>query len=150
MANIYVFDPKTGLISYSIDGATGQKVGNLRERGIPFIVHEGLGLLNQYVTVDDEGTPTGVETINTFNINKDKLSIVANGADEMLFSNVVAGTSVFIGEEEVWTSTEEDTTFEFSVDGYDNPNPTVTFKKYGYYDLRTPVVTKMPTVSELD
>jgi hypothetical protein len=148
MANIYVFDPKTGLISYSIDGATGQKVANLRERGIPFIVHEGLGLLNQYVAVDDEGNPTGVETINTFNISKDKTSIVANGVDEMLFSNVVAGTSVFIGGEKVWTSTEEDTTFELSVDGYNNLNPTIAFKKYGYYDLRTPVATTMPTIPE--
>ena len=49
-----------------------------------------------------------------------------------------------MGDSKVWTSTEEDTTFEFTVDGYNHPNPTVSFKKYGYYELRISVTTTMP------
>lgn len=147
MSNIYVYNPNTGLISYSIDGATGAKVQNLKARGIPFVVHEGIGMLNQYVTVDEDGTPTGVDTINSFEITSDKTSIVADGEDEIVFSNIVEGTSVYIGDSEIWTSTSDDTTFELSVDGYNYNNPTVLFRKYGYYDLRIQITTNMPTAT---
>lgn len=148
MANIYVYDPKTGLISYSIDGATGAKVSNLKSRGVSFIVHEGIGMLNQYVTVDENGEATGVETINKFELTANKSSIVADGVDEIVFENVIEGASVYVGDSKVWTSTAEDTSFEFTVDGYNHQNPIVTFKKYGYYDLKIPVTTTPPPSAE--
>jgi hypothetical protein len=148
MANIYVYDPTTGHISYSIDGATGQKVAVLTAKGIPHIVLDSVGMLNQYVVVDENNNPTGVDTFNQFSITANKNSIIADGQDEIVFSNIVEGTSVYVGESKVWTSTSEDTTFEFSVDGYNYSSPILTFKKYGYQDFRIPVMTTIPPIED--
>lgn len=148
MANIYVYDPTTGHISYSIDGATGAKVANLQKRGIPHIVLDSVGMLNQYVVVDENNNPIGVESIKKFGITANKSSIIADGEDEIVFSNVVEGTSVYVDGVGVWTSTADDTTFEFSVDGYNHPNPLLMFKKYGYHNFSVHVPTKMPQIQE--
>ena len=142
MKNIYVYDKNTGFLSYSIEGTTPEREESLKRKGTSYIVAERVSLLNQYVVVDANSNPTGLAKIGNFEeIGSDKLSLIANGTDEMTFSDIPANTTVSLNGIKIWTSNSIDTTFSFSVNGYSTSNPVLAFKKYGYQDGKFPVVT---------
>jgi len=142
--NIYVYDRSTGFILYSVDGATPQRIQNLKKRNIPFIVSNRASLLNQYVVTSNTGEAIGFDDIKTQNIVKDKEGIFADGHDTITFTGLAAGTNVSINKHQVWTSNSTDTSFSFTVNGYSTTNPTVEFNRYGYRKQQFQIITMMP------
>jgi hypothetical protein len=143
MDNLYIYNPETGYIQYSIDSVSPQQVDNFKKKGIPFVLARRASIMNQYVVVAN-GQPIGFDAIKDQEVVADKSSIFADGEDTIVFTGLADGTKVSINEQYVWTSNSTDTSFTFSVNGYSSENPVVKFETYGYRKAQFNLNTLMP------
>lgn len=71
-----------------------------------------------------------IQDYQTFNISVDKTTIVADGQDYALFSNIPEGTAVWVDESISPLIIDATGEFEFSCE--DVGSYAITFRKYGY------------------
>jgi hypothetical protein len=136
----YIYDNKSGSISYTINDVTGPQRQSLMAKGLDFYCDPvQYNIAGAYVTKDEAtGNPTGVAVRRDMApiVHVDKQIIVANGTDSATVSNLVPGTTVTTdGFSFVSNSTVD--FVEFSANGFstvqDENLIKVNLSTYGYY-----------------
>ena len=142
MATAYIFNKKTGMISYTIDNATSEQMINLDARGISFHLDSpGKSIVGTYVRTNTftnyTETIEPIKTIDFLNVSNNVL--VANGTDEVKVSNLMIGTTL-TSDGQTFVADYTSNTVEFTANGISaDQNKNVigfTVSHYGYHDKR--------------
>jgi len=137
---IYVYDPSTGKISYTIENAKTENAISLKNRGINFfadtINHKIIG--TYVVKHEVTGQPIGIENIKEMtSVIINKTQVVADGNDTVIIAPLLEGTTVNISKENFsFVSDLENNSVEITADGYSLDETEnviyVSLSKYGY------------------
>jgi len=118
---LYVYDKTTGRIKYTIDNPTSKQIQHIELQGGGCHVDlRGKALQGSYVVKNpDTGISIGIESLKTINFNISQSSIVANGTDVAVLSDLHPGATVTGLNDDAFTfvATEEDNDIEFTANG---------------------------------
>ena len=139
MGTLYIYSPSDGKIGYTIDNANYRNMSTLDSRGISYYHGTpGEKIVNTYVALDANTVPVGIDScIQMDFLTLNKSSVVADGLDTAIISNVANNTLVKIPKEnieQIIYSPED--SVEISANGFSlNPKENhidVIFSKYGH------------------